>query len=158
MKTKQSNIAAKFTSSVSNAVNYSRDKETIRQYTLVDKKTERVVVDCRVYMGRSRNASTVYAAVWVNISAAKKPDAWLYGETSGRGFASGYGYHKGSAAIGDAISSAGIELYGSPYTNTQGDKVDMKKRAHIGGCGDEAARAALLAIAYAAGFKDCIFV
>lgn len=62
----------------------------------------REVVTARCYMGRSASASVVYAVLWVRC----KDGEW----TSGSGSAGGYGYHKESAAIASAISSAGIEL------------------------------------------------
>lgn len=155
--------------SVSNAVNYSREKETVSKYIVIGKINGelREVVDCRVYMGRSRNASTVYASLWVHAGNLC---------TSGRGTAGGYGYHKESAAIASAIDSASIELWGSPYANRSTwnydekreytpaemramERKDNKRRAHIGGRGDESARAALMAIAKAAGARGkLIFV
>lgn len=157
MKTRQQFMRAVFAKECSNAKNLSREKESTDRYLLIDKKTEKTVIDCRVYMGRSSSASTVYASIWVSVSDKKKPDSWTYGYTSGHGSAGGYGYHKTSAAIGDAIRSAGIELYGSPYLRSDRDE-GMKKRCDIGGVGDTAVRAALRAIAYAAGFTDCIEV
>lgn len=55
----------------------------------------------RCYMGRSNNASVVYATVSIH-----------FGEyhANGYGKAGGGGYHKPSAAIGDALRCAGIEL------------------------------------------------
>ena len=156
MKTKRENMSAKFTKELSNAKNYSGDKETISRFCIVDKKTEKTVVDCRLYMGRSASASAVYCALWVTLTEAKKPMDWSYPGTSGRGQASGYGYHKQSAAVQDALSSAGIQLYGSPYNHKEETKT--RAQAHIGGCGDRAIEDALLAVAYAAGFTDCIFL
>lgn len=161
-KTKQEFMKAVFTAEKSNARNMSDSKQLISRYVLTDKKTEREIVDCRLYMSASRNASTVYASLWVLLSEKKKPEGWKYCSTSGGGSAGGYGYDKKSAAVADAISSAGIELYGSPYARpVNGDseaatKALLKKRAHIGGCGEGSIRAALCAIAYAAGFTDCV--
>lgn len=164
MKTKQPYMKATFTKQCENARNYSGAKILEKQYTLTDKKTERVIVDCRVYVGKSTNASTVYASLWVQgIKVGKHPADWTYGDTSGSGAAGGGGYDKTSAAIADAINSAGVELWGSPYgrpsnADTPAEtKKMLKKRAHIGGCGDSSVRCALLAIAYAAGFSDVIF-
>ena len=157
MKTKQSTMKAAFTCEMSNGVNYGNKLETVGGYKLVDKKTETVVIDCRVYTGRSRDASQVKATVWVILSDAKKPENWEYRHTSGTGTAGGYGYDKASTAIADAIESAGIKLYGSPYLR-YGEKVDFKKRVNFGGVGESATRVSLLAIANAAGFNDCVFV
>lgn len=146
MQAKQT-IIAKFTAENSKAVNYDNKKEKVSQYVIVDKNTERRIVDCRVYMGHSKNSSTVYCSLWVNIKDLKKPKTWQYAGTSGTGSAGGYGYHKPSAAVQDALVSAGIELY---------DK--DKKRQFIDGVGDSAIRSALLAVAYAAGYNSVIFV
>lgn len=147
MQAKQTNIAANFTTAQNKAKNYSQDKETISKFVIVDKSTERTIVDCRLYMGRSSNSSVVYASIWVNIKDSKKPKDWVYGFTSGTGSAGGWGYHKSSAAVQNALTSAGIELY---------DK--DKTRQYIDGVGDGAIREALLAVAYAAGNNSVIFV
>jgi hypothetical protein len=157
MKTKQSTMKAVFTSEMSNGVNYGNKLETVGGYKLIDKKTESVVVDCRIYTGRSRDASQVKATIWITLSDAKKPATWEYHHTSGTGTAGGWGYCKTSSAVASAISDAGIELFGSVYGNTQ-EKVDFKKRVYFGGSGEQSVRVALLAIANAAGFNDCVFV
>ena len=157
MKTKQVNLKAVFTKECNSAINHGGKLETVSQFILIDKKTERQVVVARTYMGRGRSASQVKAAIWVTLSGKKKPDGWEYGHTSGAGCAGGYGYDKASTAIADAIESAGIELYGSAYLR-HGEKVDFKNRVHFGGVGVTATRSALLAIAYAAGWTDVIFV
>lgn len=132
--------------------------EIVGSYKLIDKKTEKTVIDCRLYMGKSRTASTVHCALWV-----RSPE--FNGlETTGRGQAGGYGYHKQSAAVGSAISSAGIELWGSPYGHPVNQETPadtrkrLKQRAYIGGCGSSSIECALSAIAYALGAKNCIFV
>lgn len=147
MQAKQTNTIARFTTAQNNAKNYSQDKETINKFVIVDKTTERTIVDCRLYMGRSSNSSKVYASIWVNIKDLKMPKDWVYGFTSGTGSAGGYGYHKQSAAVQDALTSAGIELYNADKT-----------RRYIDGVGDSAIREALLAVAYAAGYNSVIFV
>lgn len=156
MKTRRQFMTARFVEERENAKNLSGEKETIGRILIIDKKTETHAVDARFYMGASRNASTVYCSIWVKVSAKKKPGAWESVYTSGRGAAGGYGYHKQSAALQDAINSAGIELYGSPYNRADDHK--KSNRAYIGGCGDNAMRDACLAIAYAAGFTDCIVI
>lgn len=126
---------------LSNGKNLSQSKETVSTYSVIviDPKCDpaglaakrqhmRELITVRVYMGRSRNASTVYASIWVN------GPLW----TSGHGSAGGYGYHKASAAIGDAIRSAGIVL-----------------SSDINGCGDSAVESALRAIASSLGFDSC---
>lgn len=154
MKTKQTSLKAVFTKKCDNAVNHGGKMETIDQFVLVDKKTEKQVVVARTYMGRGRSASQVKASIWITLSGKKKPDGWEYGHTSGSGQAGGYGYDK---AIADAIESAGIELYGTAYLR-HGEKVDFKKRVYFGGVGVTTTRSALLAIAYAAGWSDVVLV
>lgn len=107
------------------------DKEIIKQYTaiaLID-GAMREAVTCKLYTSRTADgASPVYCSLWTLGGAYN----------SGRGKASGYGYHKPSAAVGDAIRSAGIELL-----RDDGSKAD------INGVGDDAIHDALTAITYA---------
>jgi hypothetical protein len=110
-----------------NAVNHSGKKEITDVFILTTK--EGAELEARCWMGRSRTASTVYAAFWIygpNISL------------SGKGSAGGYGYHKASAAIEEAIKSAGITL-----------DVD------IHGAGDSLVWEALHAIVAAIGHTPC---
>lgn len=159
MKSKQSYMIAKFTAKtcLSNAKNYSQEKELVSRYLVIDKKTERVIIDCRCYMGRSSNSTQVYASIWINsIKPLCEDEEGFTTYTSGGGSAGGYGYHKESAAIGDAISSAGFTLLGN--ASGYGDKPDFKRVCHIDGAGESAIESALLAIAYTCGSKDVIFV
>ena len=128
-----------------NGKNLGDKKETMDTYNVIAyyKGEFYNVITCRTYMGRSSQASTVYASIWCH-SRLKNIDC------AGHGSAGGYGYHKSSAAIGSAISSAGIELYGSPYLQ---DEQDYKKRAYIGGVGETAIESALTAIAQALGYR-----
>ena len=116
---------------VSNAINYGDKKELIKTFNVVTDGLKEVI-KARCYMGRSANASTVYASVWINTSEV---------HTSGKGKAGGYGYHKESAAIAAAIESAGITL-----------------DTGISGVGDCAIREALKAIAHALGFSNVLIV
>lgn len=100
------------------------------------------VITVRTYMGASRNASIVKACVWVHPLEGN----W----STGRGEAGGWGYHKESQAIYEAVSNAGIELYGDPY---QRDAARNKKQLFFGGTGDNAYEAIFKAIARAAGYK-----
>lgn len=167
MKAKQELLKAVFTEERSNAKNYGNEKEKVSQYLILDKKTERVVVDCRVYMGRSASAITVYASMWINLQKDEKPAHWEYAGTSGTGNASGYGYHRESAAIAHALDSAGVQLFGEVYScaaptdpkeAAKHKREIMKKRAYIDGVGESAIKKALLAVAHAAGFNDVIFI
>ena len=164
MKTRQPYMRAVFSGPrADNARGSESSHSLISEYLIIDKRTERTIVTCRTYTKGRGN--TVYASLWVHrIVDANKPASWDYGETSGRGSAGGYGYHRVSAAVSEAISNAGIELYGSPYGHPiNGDTpakthAMLRQRAHIGGCGDGSVGCALLAIAYAAGFNNVIFV
>ena len=121
-------MKAQIVSTQSNAVNYGVNKELVSTWNVIVNSNDGLknIITARCYMGRSASASTVYASVWVN-----GPDHF----TNGTGKASGYGYHKQSAAISEAIKSAGIEL----------DK-------DIAGAGESAIEQALGAIAYALGY------
>ena len=90
----------------------------------------REVVTARWYMGRSRTASVVYCTIWTES-----------GRNSGTGRASGYGYHKESAALAEACESAGITL-----------------SRDIAGVGESAIREAILAIGRALGYSSGIIV
>ena len=116
---------------VSNAVNYKGQKELVKSYNVITDTLQEIIM-ARCYMGRSANASTVYASVWINTSEV---------HTSGKGKAGGYGYHKESAAIAAAIESAGITL-----------------DTDISGVGDGAIKESLEAIASALGFSNVLIV
>ncbi len=99
----------------------------------------RKIIDCRLYMSRSGDGTgPVYCSVWI-----------LGGEhwTSGRGTASGYGYHKVSAAVSSALSSAGVIL-----THEDG------RQADIGGAGGNAIEDAFRAIGAAMGADQVLIV
>jgi hypothetical protein len=150
-----------------NGKNYAGDKEVVGTWNVVGKiKGElRDIVTARCYMGRSSSASVVYGSIWVH-----GDDIYC----AGSGSAGGYGYHKPSAALAEAIDKAGIELYGSPYEPRRWDgnekrvltdqemaaqkRKSDKTRCHIGGVGDSAIEAALLAIAKAAGAKGKLLI
>ena len=116
---------------VKNAINHGNKKEMIRTYNVITDGLKNIIT-ARCYMGRSASASTVYASIWINSPGY---------HSSGKGKASGYGYHKESAAIGAAIESAGITLDQS-----------------IDGVGDAAIEEALKAIASALGFSHVLIV
>ena len=116
---------------VSNAVNYKGQKELVKSYNVITDTLQEIIM-ARCYMGRSASASTVYASVWIYSGGT---------HTSGKGKAGGYGYHKESAAIAEAIESAGITL-----------------DANISGVGDCAIRDALTAIANALEFERVLIV
>ena len=140
-----SNMTAKFPSeNIRNARNLSGEKEIVSSYTVTAYYKGEFYTPVRVacYMGKSRNASTLYASVWVSDRKNNR-------EYSGFGSASGYGYHKESAAIEGALTDAGIELRGDVY----GRDINKTKPAYIGGCGDSAVRYALEAVARKLGYR-----
>ena len=105
-------MKASFIKEQRNAKNYGSEKETVTMYNVVAYKPDqniyynptklKEIITVRCYMARrSDGSSPVYASIWLHDQNKNH---------SGRGSASGYGYHKQSAAIGDAITSAGIQL------------------------------------------------
>lgn len=129
----------------SNAKNMGNNRETIdtKNVVVMHKGELKTPISARWYMGRSSNASVVYCNLWV------------HGENfyvSGSGSAGGYGYHKVSAAFDDALSSAGIELYGTSHSRF-GEIEDLSKRCYVGGVGDSAVDTALKAITQALGYR-----
>ena len=88
---------------ISNQALNARDKQAlIHQYTvlgIIDGEI-RSLVEARIYMSASRNAERMTAILWVHGK----------NYASGSGYAGGYGYHKPSAAVGNAIDAAGFEL------------------------------------------------
>jgi len=118
---------------VQNGKNYGGDKEMTDTFNLVvySKGELFTAVTLRLYMGRSRSASVVYASLWCNGGNF----------TAGHGSAGGYGYCKRSAAAGDAIRNAGIRLEQS-----------------ISGVGIGAVHEALKAIGRAMGYRKSIIV
>lgn len=135
-----------------NARSLSPEKETIKTVKILGKRAGHdvaVMAEARFYMARSSRASTVYCSLWVH------GDKY----TSGHGKAGGYGYHRESAALQDAIESAGIELRGCNYAQWgHSETPNYKRIAHIDGCGDNSMEMALMAIARAAGARGRLLV
>lgn len=141
---------------VQNARNWGDTKETIDEQEVVtfDRAKAKgrpkrsspgfgLPIVARWYMSRSGDgASPVYCSVWISTRDGR----WL----SGRGTAGGYGYCKKSAAFAEALSSAGVELT-SMHTDSLGKR--KRKATHIGGAGESAIRAAMDAVACAAGYS-----
>lgn len=97
------------------------------------------------YSQRGSGMQPVRACIW--ISPADSNGEWH----SGRGSAGGYGYHKESQAIADAIDSAGITLWGATYER-QDEPVSFKNRVYFGGTGSSSYQRVFEAIARAAGY------
>ena len=122
------------------------NKELVSAYSLVVRLPSgemREVVTVKCYMGRSASASVVYAVLWVRC----KDGEW----TSGSGSAGGYGYHKESAAIADAVTSAGIEL--KDMDRTDDPKHLPRNYFDFGGTGESYYPQVFDAIARAAGYR-----
>ena len=105
-------MKAKFNKTAKEIFNGKHRKDTLYEAYRVIDSDFKTVVDCRVY----GSGSTAYACLWVFGKGE------FYAKGSGK--ASGWGYHKTSAAVDDAIDSAGFELYGSPYI---GQEENLKK-------------------------------
>ncbi len=92
-----------------NAIDHDRNKETIHSLNAVVSHKGKLeeVINLRLFMGRSRNAQTVYASVWIS--------GKNYFFASGTGKASGGGYCKRSASASEAFKSAGI-TFDSPVS------------------------------------------
>ena len=126
-----------------NAKNMNDEKELVQRIVVVDDAgSKQQIVDCRLYMGRSSNASTVYCSIWAN-GHINNERVWI----NGRGKAVGYGYHKPSAAMQSAITAAGFTL-----TDDNGDIMP------IDGRGDGAMHDAAIAIADVLGYNDVILI
>lgn len=158
-------MIAKLTTQNDNARNMGQEKETVDTINIIalHKGEMYNCITARFYMGRSASASTVYCSVWINKRGIRQPDGSYSPSfhTSGRGSAGGYGYHKASAALGEALGSAGVLLFGSPYRRDE-DKAlsakDRKRPAHIGGCGSTAMEEALKAVAVALGYRGKLLI
>ena len=117
------------------------NKELVSAFSLVVRLPSgelREVITVKCYMGRSASASVVHAVMWVKCADGH----W----TSGSGSAGGYGYHKESAAIADAIKSAGIDLQ-----DLENDRKDHW--FDLSGTGDSYYPQVFEAIARAAGYR-----
>ena len=126
-----------------NAKNMNGEKELVQHIVVVDDAgSKRQIVDCRVYMGRSRNASTVYCSIWAS-GYINNEQVWI----TGHGKAGGYGYHKPSAAMQNAIAAAGFTL-----TDDNGDSMSIYGR------GEGVMHDAAIAIAAVLGYNDVILI
>lgn len=115
--------------------NLSGDKELVRALSVVAKTRRglREAVTVRWWMGRRADgAGKVYCTIWTH------GDGF---DAAGHGSASGFGYHKASAALDSAIRAAGIEL---------SERRGIAR--HIDGAGDGACEEAVEAIARAMGY------
>jgi hypothetical protein len=110
-------MKAQITAHLNNGKNLGDKKETISSKVLIAHTPENGFTElatCRWYMSRSADgASPIYCTLWV------------YGDkgTAGHGRATGYGYHKQSAAFQSACDNAGITL-SSPVDGRGDSMVD----------------------------------
>lgn len=113
-----------------NANNMAGNKETTRRL-LADVAVKGKVVNvlsARFYMSRTADgASPVYCSVWISPRDGSEG-------FSGHGRATGYGYHKESAAFAAALDSAGVSL--AENIDGVGDRaIDDAARAIVKACG-----------------------
>lgn len=124
-----------------NAKNYFGEKEMTGAVSVVAlyKGDMREVIAARFWMGRSRSAMTVYCSVWLR-GLPDQETGYNTLNAGGTGTAGGGGYHKPSAALSEALESAGVTLDES-----------------IAGRGDRACLDALEATARALGFRGKLY-
>ena len=105
------------------------------------------VITVRTYFNeKGSGMQPVRACIWIKPAA---DGDWH----SGRGSASGCGYHKESAAIADACSAAGVQLFGETERRYSAIKADPKRRFDFGGTGSSHYEEIFKAIAHAAGYR-----
>ena len=107
-------------------VKHRREKHFSRAWSVVAYDAENKKIKTLLELSEYGTASMNYACLWI-----------LSARGEGSGMAGGYGYHRSSSAVSDAIESAGIEL-----------------SADIGGVGDSAIEDALIAIGNAIAEKN----
>lgn len=108
-----------------------KEKGFYREISIIDPVDGSAIVAARLYWPGRDGASNCYACVWINGNS---------NHGAGGGKAGGYGYHKESAAIQEALESAGVAL-----------------SEDIGGRGDQAMFEALEAVAKAVTGKRKVF-
>jgi len=115
-------------------INHRKENKFSKQFTVLvngrdydGKPCLNELIQLRIYWTDSR----AYACIWIDGGKNK-----FY--ASGSGFAGGYGYHKESAAMEEALESAGIVI---------------DYRDSISGRGEGAMESALMAIARKLGYR-----
>lgn len=114
-----------------NGKNLHGDKPLTCAIIILDRKTGHEPVRAIVWHSQSKGSN--YATVWAH---SKLPGAFAR-HVAGHGRATGWGYHRPSAALGAAFKSAGVHLDES-----------------INGVGDGAMERACIAVAVALGYKE----
>lgn len=119
--------------------NARRDTGFVQEIAAICPATGRAIVTARIY----QPGTVAHCSLWIHGAS--------YGR--GQGKAGGYGYHKASAALAEAIRDAGIVLHGDVYGRKR-----TRDIASIGGVGDSAMVDAIEAIARAASGKRRIII
>lgn len=109
-----------------NLDSFRRESSFWAEHALIDLDTSKAVATARFYGA----GSTVYCVLWVSAWQHGFPAAGETATCRGCGKAGGYGYHKPSAALQEAMQDAGFTL-----------------SSDIGGHGDSAMREAFEAMA-----------
>ena len=83
---------------------YLDDKEMVGNLSVIHLNNGKMELIARsiFWMSRSKSASKVYCTVWVGNNQTEY--------SVGHGSASGYGYHRPSAALSEAFESAGVKF------------------------------------------------
>ncbi len=85
----------------SNVAKYRKEKGFYRQISMIDSRDGSAIVQARWYWPGRDGASNCYCCVWI------------HGDDShgrGGGKAGGYGYHKESSALQEALNAAGVSM------------------------------------------------
>lgn len=111
--------------------NHRKENHFLNEYKVLTIEGDKIkeIISCRIYGTNAMN----YCCLWVQGDSFK----------SGSGSAGGYGYHRPSAAVQEAINNAGYQL-----------QDDNGKPLSISGVGETAIKDALEAIAKYAGFSN----
>ena len=112
---------------------HRKENHFYKEVAILDKKTGRAVVTARFYATKAMH----YICLWTSFESRYDWPAYC----NGGGRAGGYGYHRASAALDEAITNAGFNISES-----------------ISGRGDVAMEEALIAIAKLITGKRSFFI
>lgn len=85
---------------------YRRESSFYKELSLIDLDKGRSVLEARFYGA----GATCYCVVWIHAWEHGFPEAGATASCRGCGKAGGGGYHKPSAAMGEALADAGFTL------------------------------------------------
>jgi hypothetical protein len=111
---------------------FREKKQLIHGFQYINTANAIAVIDCRVYAAKNPKSSQIMAAIWICDYNGNR-------FSHGVGIAGGYGYHKGSWAIENALKDMGITLDG-----------------RIAGFGYDACKAAFSSIMKALGYRSFV--